>query len=285
MKNLIYIFVIATLSASPLYSQEEYQSTLYHLNGLEYQGQLIELGDELVTFEIFVYGRLLTSKVHYKDIIKIIRSDGWILYENPDSEQMLARKTLSAEEKFKEKNSVSVKQMKQLADLTSAMESIKKRLKKSKKMKLTTLDNELYEGNLMYVEDSSLVMCKEEGCYYWEANSELRQEFRFSEIMEIEILRKSKIKRAMIYGFLFGVFMGGFTDCFDCDNRGELIVVSGVAMSIYFAGMVKVIQSVSGSGNQDENRYEIFGNFRTFTAASLRLIPKAIYPAGLPKAD
>lgn len=116
MKNQFYIFVIVALSASSLYSQDQMESTLYHLNGLEYQGKVLEFGEEFVTFEIFSDGRLLSSPVHYKDIIKIIRSDGLILYENPESELMLARKTLLAEEKFNEKDIVSVKLKAQVQD-------------------------------------------------------------------------------------------------------------------------------------------------------------------------
>ena len=133
----------------------------------------------------------------------------------------------------------------------------------------------------MYIEDSSLVMCKDEGCYHWEANSELRQEFRFSEISDIEILRKSKIKRAVIIGFLAGTFIAGFSDCIDCENRGVSIIGFGVFMSAYFGGMMKLIQIASG----DENHYEIYGNILNFTYASYSLTPKAIYPAGLPRSD
>jgi len=254
MKHQIYILVIVALSASSLYSQEQIQSTLYHLDGREYQGKVIEFGNRFVAFEIVdSNGELLTSKLPYKFIIKIIGTDGTILYENPKSGTVVSKLEI---------------------------ESIKKRLRKSKKMKLRTLDGESYRGNLMYIADSSLVMCKEEGCYHWEVTRNLRKEFRFTEIKDIEIKGESKIIRGMLQAFAIGALLGAFGEKADGSFNGDGILFSGMLFSIVYGGAMKIAQITGG-----KNHIKISGKFRRFTNASYGLIPKAIYPAGLPNAD
>ena len=255
MKNQIYILVIVALSASPLYPQEQIQSTLYHLDGREYQGKVIEFGDRFVTFEIVdSNGELLTYNLPYKYIIKIVGSDGRILYENPKSGIVVSKLEI---------------------------ESIKKRLRKSKKMKLRTLDGGSYKGNLMYIEDSSLVMCKEEGCYHWEVTRNLRKEFRFTEIKDIEIKGESKIIRGMIQAFAVGLLLGAFGEASEGSFKGDGTLFSGMVFSIVYGVAMKLEQIIRGG----KDRIKISGNFRRFTNASYNLIPNAIYPAGLSKND
>lgn len=70
---------------------------------------------------------------------------------------------------------------------------------------ITVMDGE-YRGNLLYTSDSSLVICEGNGCYDWRTESVLS--FSYSDIKKIVVMKEGKGRKGSGWGFLIGAAIG-----------------------------------------------------------------------------
>lgn len=85
------------------------------------------------------------------------------------------------------------------------IEYIKERLEKIREVRITTVMDREYQGNILYTSDSLLVICEGNGCYEWRTESV--QSFSYSDIKKIVVIIEGKGRKGLKWGFAIGALV------------------------------------------------------------------------------
>ena len=123
------------------------------------------------------------------------------------------------------------------------IEYIKERLEKIREVRITTVMDREYQGNILYTSDSLLVICEGNGCYEWRTESV--QSFSYSDIKKIVVIREGKGGKGLMWGFAIGALAGILSsdpNDIRCPDSGlgcrvsegaALGILSGIVTAIY----------------------------------------------------
>lgn len=157
------------------------------------------------------------------------------------------------------------------------IEQLRERLDKIHEVRIITVMDEEYRGNILYTSDSLLVLCKGNGCYDW--RSESVQSFSYSDIKKIVVIKEGKGRKGSAWGLLIGVAIGAsFNDCQEGAIFGCGVVVraiTGIIRGIEGAILGGIIGVVSGI----DTYYHIDESINEFQSALPKLKKEAIFPS------
>ena len=163
------------------------------------------------------------------------------------------------------------------------IEYIKERLGKIHEVRIITVMDGEYRGNLLYTSDSSLVICEGNGCYDWRTESVLS--FSYSDIKKIVVMKEGKGGKGLGWGFLIGAAIGvasvlSSNDyCQPPDSipncRRTMATIGGIFIGMEGAILGVIIGVMSGI---DAN-YHIDENINQFQSALSKLKKEAIFPS------
>ena len=167
------------------------------------------------------------------------------------------------------------------------IEYIKERLGKIHEVRIITVTDGEYRGNLVYTSDSSLVICKGSGCYDWRFESV--QSFIYSDIKKIVVIKEGKVGKGLRWGSSIGVVIGAVagynTD--ECQpGRGNIfgngqlcrgigVVFGGILFGIEGAILGGVIGVLMGV----DSNYLIDESINEFQNALPKLKKESIFPS------
>ena len=164
------------------------------------------------------------------------------------------------------------------------IEYIKERLGKIHEVRIITVMDGKYRGNLLYTSDSLLVICEGNGCYDWRTENVLS--FSYLDIKKIVVIREGNIRNAVKYGFVIGAAIGavvGFnTD--ECQpgpsvNRQLCGSIVGVFVGIIGGIEGAILGGVIGVVSGIYINYRIYGGINEFQSALPKLKKESIFPS------
>ena len=93
---------------------------------------------------------------------------------------------------------------------------IRERLGKIHEVRIITVMDGEYRGNLLYTSDDGLlVICEGNGCYEWRTESV--QSFSYSDIKKIVVIREGKGRKGLMWGFAIGAGIVAINAAFSDD--------------------------------------------------------------------
>ncbi|TFB11833.1 hypothetical protein E3V55_02760 [Candidatus Marinimicrobia bacterium MT.SAG.3] len=161
------------------------------------------------------------------------------------------------------------------------IEYIKERLDKIHEVRIITVMDEEYRGNLLYTSDSLLVICEGNGCYEWRTESV--QSFSYSDIKKIVVIIEGKGRKGLMWGIAIG-FLAGIqsSDPNDirCPDSGLGCRVSeGAALGILFAIPGAIYGGLIGLLMGRDSNYLIDESINEFQNALPILKKESIFPS------
>lgn len=165
-----------------------------------------------------------------------------------------------------------------LSVLLSASESInyEKKFKKAKKMTIETMDRVKYNGFLLAVNDSLLVLWRARDVYNPDKINDFCKKFKYSEINRIKIENKFSPK-IIIGSFLGGVVVGGFVAFMGILSNEENADIAGLtcgALLASVASSVGILASIVGS---IDFKFKINGDVEKYKFALDEIKEQAIF--------
>ena len=169
------------------------------------------------------------------------------------------------------------------AEHSAENEFIKERLEKIHEVRIRTVMDKEYQGNIIYTSDSLLVLCKGNGCYDW--RSESVQSFSYSDIKNIVVIKEGKGRKGSGWGFLIGAAIGAAYVLIsnDCQEKEGAIFGCGVVFRA-ITGIVRGIQGailggIIGVVSGIDTNYHIDESINEFQSALPKLKKEAIFPS------